>query len=135
MNTRNKLIQDRSISDLLDGILNYKLINLIIKLSKLKKESSWSNLSIQEKYLLGTNLTNFIINIIGTNSFEQAQTCTGGIPLTEINSSTMESLKVKGLYLTGELLDVDGDCGGYNLGIAWITGMLAGKNCKGEKYD
>lgn len=135
LDNRNKLIKYRSISDLLDGILNYKLINLILKLSKIKKENSWNSLTIQEKYLLGTNLTNFIINITGTNSFEQAQTCTGGIPLTEINLSTMESLKIKGLFLTGELLDIDGDCGGYNLGIAWITGMLAGKNIQGENND
>ena len=43
----------------------------------------------------------------------------------------MESLKVKGLYIVGEILDVDGDCGGYNLGFAWMSGLLAGKsvNC------
>ena len=126
MNTRNKIIQNRSISDLLDGLLNYKLINLILKLSHIKRESSWHTLSLQEKYLLGTNLTNFILDIIGTNSFEQAQTCTGGIPLTEINPHTMESTKEEGLYITGELLDVDGECGGYNLTNAWITGYLAG---------
>lgn len=126
MNQRNKLVKNRTISDLLDGILNYKLINLILKLSKIKRDSSWNELSPKEKQLLGTNLTNFILDITGTNSFEQAQTCTGGIPLTEINPNTMESLYNKGLYITGELLDIDGDCGGYNLTNAWITGMLAG---------
>ena len=48
--------------------------------------------------------------------------------LTEINPNTMESLYNKGLYITGELLDIDGDCGGYNLTNAWITGYLAGKD-------
>lgn len=126
MDKRNKQVLNRSISDLLDGLLNYKLINLILKLSKIDRTKFWNNLSIKEKYLLGTNLTNFMIDITGTNSFEQAQTCTGGIPLTEINPNTMESTKTKGLYITGELLDVDGDCGGYNLSFAWITGMIAG---------
>lgn len=134
MNKRNKEVKYRTISELLDGLLNYKLVNLILKLSKINKEQTWDNLSKQEKYLLGTNLTNFNLDITGTNSFDQAQTCTGGIPLTEINPTTMESLKTKGLYLTGELLDVDGDCGGYNLGFAWLTGLIAGKN-KGDNND
>lgn len=132
MNNRNNLIKNRSIADLLDGILNYKLINLIIKLSKLDRNSTWNNLSIEEKYLLGTNLTNFILDITGTNSFEHSQTCTGGILLTEINPNTMESLYNKGLYITGELLDIDGECGGYNLTIAWITGYLAGKDARND---
>ena len=126
MDNRNKLVLNRTISDLLDGILNYKLINLILKLSKIDRTKYWNDLTKQEKYLLGTNLTNFILTITGTNSFEYSQTATGGIPLTEINLNTMESLYNKGLYITGELLDIDGDCGGYNLTIAWITGYLAG---------
>lgn len=126
MTNRNKKVLNRTISDLLDGLLNYKLINLILKLSKIKRETLWNNLSKEEKYLLGNNLTNFTLDITGTNSFESAQTCTGGIPLTEINPNTMESLKTNSLYITGELLDIDGECGGYNLTIAWITGMLAG---------
>ena len=54
--------------------------------------------------------------------------CSGGVPLNELNTHSMESKKVKGLYITGEILDVDGDCGGYNLEWAWITGMIAGRN-------
>ena len=130
MNNRNNIVKNRTISDLLDGLLNYKLINLILKISKIDRNISWNKLSNNEKYLLGTNLTNFTLNITGTNTFEQAQTATGGIPLTEINPNTMESIYNKGLYVTGELLDIDGDCGGYNLTNAWITGMLAGKDVK-----
>lgn len=135
MEKRNHEIKNRTISDLLDGLLNYKLINLILKLSKIKKEATWSRITTKQKQLLGKNLTQFTTNIIGTNSFEQAQVCTGGVSLSEINPTTMESLKTPGLYLTGELLDVDGDCGGYNLTFAWITGYLAGHNIKGEKHD
>lgn len=127
MNQRNQKISNRSISDLLDGILNYKLINLILKLSHIKRESSWNEITPSHKELLGNYLTKFSLNITSTNSFEHAQTCTGGIPLTEVNLKNMESLKTKGLYIIGELLDIDGDCGGYNLTNAWITGYLAGK--------
>ena len=63
----------------------------------------------------------------------EAQTVTGGIPLTEVNLETMESLKCQNLYITGELLDIDGICGGYNLTVAWLTGLLAGKNIKDDK--
>lgn len=126
MNNRNKLVKNRTISDLLDGILNYKLINLLIKLSKIDRNLSWDNLTSKQKEELGNNLINFKLNITGTNSFELSQTCTGGIPLTEINLTTMESSKTKYLYIIGELLDIDGDCGGYNLTNAWITGYLAG---------
>ena len=66
--------------------------------------------------------------ITSTNSFNEAQTTTGGIPLTEIDPKTTESLLVKNLYFTGEILDVDGICGGYNLGFAWISGILAGRS-------
>lgn len=127
MDNRNRQVLNRNIADLLDGLLNYKLINLILKLSKIRREVTWNNLSLKERQLLGTNLTNFMIDITGTNSFDTSQTCTGGIYLSEINPQTMESLKTKGLYITGELLDVDGDCGGYNLSFAWITGYLAGR--------
>ena len=56
----------------------------------------------------------------------QAQVCSGGVPLSEIKIKTMESIYQENLYIVGELLDVDGDCGGYNLSFAWISGMLAG---------
>lgn len=135
MEARNKIVKNRNIADLLDGILNYKLVNLILKQSKIKREDNWNNLSNDKKYLLGDNLTNFTLNIVGTNSFDQAQVTTGGIPLTEINPNTLESNKTKGLYLTGELLDVDGDCGGYNLGFAWISGIIAGSNIKEKDND
>lgn len=66
------------------------------------------------------------VPITGSRDFTQAQVTAGGVPLSEIEKETMESKLVPGLYLTGELLDVDGICGGYNLQWAWSTGFLAG---------
>ena len=125
---RNKLVLNRNVSQLLDGILNYKLINLILKISKIDRFDRWDNISIDKKRLLGRNLTKLRLNVKGTNSYDSAQVCSGGVRLREVNSLTMESLKVPGLYIVGELLDVDGECGGFNLGFAWITGYLAGSN-------
>ena len=73
-------------------------------------------------------LTDFKIDIVDTKGYDNAQTCSGGIPLSEINPQTMESLKQKGLFFAGEILDVDGDCGGYNLTFAFLSGYLAGDN-------
>ena len=126
MNKRNLLVKDRSIFELLEGVLNYKLVNVLLKKSKINNNMKWEELSLSSKNDLAENITSFELDIIGTNSFDKAQVCSGGIPLNEIDVNDMQSLKVKGLYIIGELLDVDGDCGGYNLEWAWITGMIAG---------
>jgi predicted flavoprotein YhiN len=63
----------------------------------------------------------------GVREFEHCQISAGGVPVTEVDPQTMESRRVKGLFLTGETLDVVGPCGGYNLHYAFISGALAGK--------
>ena len=78
--------------------------------------------------MLEKTFKKFKLSIIDTKSYLEAQVCSGGIPLSEININTMESLKQKGLYILGELLDVDGDCGGYNLGFAWLSAILMGED-------
>ena len=65
--------------------------------------------------------------VIETFGWKEAQTTVGGVALNEINPKTMESKKIPNCYLAGEILDVDGNCGGYNLQWAWTTGYLAGK--------
>ena len=124
---RNEKVLGRTISQLLDGILNYKLINLILKISMIGRDEYWDKLDDKSKIRLGINLTRLSLVVSGTNSFDNAQVCSGGVRLSEINPYTMESFKESGLYIIGELLDVDGECGGFNLGFAWITGFLAGK--------
>ena len=118
----------RTIFELLEGLLNNKLLNTFLSILKLDESRKWTNMSKQEKINLINILTNFHLPIIDTKSFDNAQVCSGGVDLSEINPNTMESLINKNLYIVGELLDVDGDCGGYNLSFAWISGMLAGKS-------
>ena len=124
---RNNKLKNRTTKELLDGFLNYKLTNLLMKESKVD-DISWNKLSIDKKKSLATNIISFSLDIIGTNSFDKAQVVSGGVALSDINPKTMESLKVKGLYIVGELLDIDGDCGGYNLGTSWLTGIIVGDN-------
>lgn len=68
------------------------------------------------------------MDIVDTNSWDNAQVSAGGVDTTQINPRTMESTIKKGLYITGELMDIDGNCGGYNLQWAWSTGYIAGKS-------
>lgn len=115
------------ITETLDRILNYKLVNVLLKNANIKTDD-WNKLSDRDFSNLIRVLTNFELLIEDVNSFDKAQVCSGGIPLTEINLQTMESTKTKNLYLAGEIIDIDGDCGGYNLGFAWISGITVGEN-------
>ena len=126
----NKKSSNKTINELLEGFLNYKLIDIILKKANIKRNLKLNTLSEIELNKLIETLTNFKIKITSTNTLEHAQVCSGGIPLEEINSETLESLKVKNLYFVGEIIDIDGDCGGYNLGWAWMSGIVAGKNVK-----
>lgn len=125
----NLFNNSNSIKSQLEGILNNKLVSVILREAKINENTSFKNLSEQEQNKLIEKLIDFRVTVIATNDFDQAQVCSGGLPLTEINTKTLESNLVDNLYIVGELLDVDGDCGGYNLGFAWMSGILAGKDC------
>ena len=118
----------KNISEILEGFLNYKLVDIVLKKAGIRRDIYLSNLSKDEMERLLKSLTDFKIDVFSTNSFEKAQVCQGGVSLKEINSKTMESLKVKNLFFIGEVVDIDGDCGGYNLGWAWISGIKAGRS-------
>lgn len=77
---------------------------------------------------LAKNLKNFTLKVTGTLGFDSAQVTRGGVRLSEINETTMESKLVNGLYMTGEILDVDGDCGGFNLQWAYSSARAAAED-------
>ena len=68
------------------------------------------------------------VPVVSAGGFAEATITRGGVKRDEINSKTMESKICRGLYFAGEVIDADGPCGGYNLQIAWSTGVLAGKS-------
>lgn len=128
---RKNRMARRDCADFLTGIINKKLAHVILKRAGIGLNHKTGELKPEQlKRLLG-QLKSFEAVVTATNSFEQAQVCSGGVNTREIRSETLESKLVPGLYLTGELLDVDGICGGYNLQWAWSTGMIAG-NCAGR---
>ncbi|MCI1721379.1 MAG: aminoacetone oxidase family FAD-binding enzyme [Lachnospiraceae bacterium] len=81
---------------------------------------------------LAKEVCSYELEVTGTGPLERSQTASGGIDTSEVNPQTMESKLVPGLYFAGEILDVDGDCGGYNLQWAWTSGYLAGRAAAGN---
>lgn len=110
------------------GLINKRLILPILKEVKIDKNKKIAHLSKDEVGRLAKILTDWRFKITGSKSFKDAQVTAGGVDTDEINSSTMESKLVKGLYFAGEIVDIDGDCGGFNLQWAWSSGYIAGEN-------
>lgn len=125
-NTYSNKHNDKNIYMLLCNILNYKLAKVILKVCSIDNETYYNELDYNSRSLLIDNLTNFKFNIVSTKDFNFSQVCNGGVSLDEVNLSTFESLIVDGLYITGEVLDINGNCGGYNLICAVISGILVG---------
>ena len=124
----DKYDKELTISQILDRIINYKLGNAILKYSNIAKEKKLSAMTANDKEVLANNLLSLDLEITGHKGFDSAQVSSGGISLSEINLNTMESKKIKNLYFTGEVLDADGKCGGYNLTFAFVTAILAGED-------
>ncbi|MBR2712577.1 MAG: aminoacetone oxidase family FAD-binding enzyme [Bacilli bacterium] len=122
-----------SIYDILVRMLNDKIVNVILELTNIDKNKKYNELSIKEKELLSNYLTSFTLKVTGTKSFDEAQVTKGGIDLNEIDLSSFESKKINNLYIIGEVLDVDGDCGGYNISFAIISALIASNSIRGKK--
>lgn len=125
---RNEEIPNHTIEELLESILPYKLMHVILKKAGIEKQTYWQKLTELERKNLTNMIERFSLKIVDSQGFDRCQVATGGISLKEINPNTMESSIIKGLYIVGELLDVDGICGGFNLAFAFISGYLAGRS-------
>lgn len=118
----------KNLEEMMVGLFNNKLNYIIIKEAGLDPDNPCSKVKRSDIMKLLNKIKSFTVRINNTNTFDFAQVASGGIPTLEIDALTMESKKKKGLYLSGELIDVDGTCGGYNLQWAWSTGYAAGSN-------
>ncbi len=123
---------------LLNGLFAKRMQGALIKACFGKKRPLLDQTAMWKLLKLAKNLK---LTITGSRGFAYAQCCSGGVPVQEVKADTLESLKIPGLYLTGELLDIDGMCGGYNLQWAWSTGYVAGLHAsmpamqKGRKHQ
>ena len=125
LDERNKLLTNRDITELCDAFINYKLLFAICSKLKIDTNKTWDGLSGDEKNKLCNNLTNMQVRVVGTKGYDFAQVCSGGIDLHDLDSN-LASKNNPNLYFVGEVLDLDGDCGGYNLTIAILSGILVG---------
>lgn len=116
----------KTIEEFLGGIVHKKLAALVCYKLHLSPNTKLEQLTEKEFAACMDYLRSFQVIVTGTNSYDSAQVCCGGIPLDEIKDS-MESTKCSHVYFAGEILDCDGICGGYNLQWAWATGKLAGE--------
>lgn len=154
---RSVQIKNEKAAALLAGMLNEKLIPVILKEADrlLEKQKSGGSLNcngksisaaekqkkkkfrslakftcseLEEQHLSAVIrvMKHLILPVTGTRSFDSCQVCSGGVDCREVNADTMESMLHKGLYFAGEIMDVDGPCGGYNLQWAWSSGYTAG---------
>lgn len=132
---QNKVLKEdwKNLENFFVGILNKKIGQMVLKSSGIyplsRKVDSLSN---NEIIKIIETIKDWQFNITGTMSWNNAQVTSGGADTEEFDSNSLESKKVKNLYATGELLDVDGDCGGFNLQWAWSTGFIAGKSAATE---
>lgn len=119
----------RSISSSLIGVINKKLIPILLKDIGIQSiHTPCYDLDWKYKSLLAQRLKKWTFKCSDTNGFNAAQVTVGGINLKEVNPNTLESNIVENLYFCGEILDVTGDCGGFNLQWAWSSGYLAGSS-------
>ena len=112
--------------EFITGLLNKKLMMKFLSLINVSQTAKVTVLDEKAIKRLAGICKEFKLTVRATNSFEQAQVTAGGIPLKEVTEN-LESRILKNCFITGELLDVDGKCGGYNLQWAWATGYIAGK--------
>lgn len=123
---QREYLSDRAVSVFLNGIFHKKLAALFLKAAGLKGDRRVQTLSDRELWILSGTVKSAAFPVTEVNPFEKAQVCMGGVSAGEVDASTMESKIVPDLYFSGEILDVDGICGGYNLQWAWSSGHLAG---------
>ena len=126
---RKKMMSHLTMENYFNGMINKKLGQFLSKVSGIEKLSKpVKDLNDSEIRKLCTVLKKYRIKILDTTGFKNAQVTAGGVSLNEVNTETLESKIVKGLYFSGEVLDVYGECGGFNLQWAWASGYIAGKN-------
>ena len=122
----HKVEQKKTICECFVGLFNRKLAEVLIKEAGISLGDCPKKLSDEQIERLAAISKGLRVDITGSKSFEQAQVCAGGVDTEEICAETMESKIVPGVFFAGELVDIDGMCGGYNLQWAWSSGYVAG---------
>ena len=116
--------------EVLTGTVHNRVGRMLLRYAAVPGGRPLGDVTDQELKALVRAAKGFALPVRGTEGFESAQVTAGGMRTAEFDPATMESLLVPGLYACGEVLDIDGDCGGYNLQWAWASGRAAGRACR-----
>ena len=125
MKRRAESLPRRGMEDFLNGIVPKRLGQTLVREAGLPRDAAAGDLSPAQLARLAGVLNGWTLAVPGTLGFEQAQVTAGGVSLKDFDVRSMRSLKADGLFAAGEVLDVDGDCGGFNLQWAWSSALLA----------
>ena len=125
--SRYYMLEDFSIEEYLMGIVDKKFIHYIIDYLNLDKNTAMNMISMADFQKIIEILLKSKFKVIGTTGFKNSQVTRGGVDLSEVNNYDYSSKKFKNLYIIGETLNIDGDCGGYNLHFAFASGYRLGK--------
>ena len=118
---------DLAADELLTGALHNRLGKVVLKISGTELPQTLAEITESQIRRIARTVKYFPMTVTGIMGLELAQVTAGGVPTSEFRPDTLESRLCPGLFATGEVLDIDGDCGGYNLQWAWSSGRLAGK--------
>ena len=121
----------QSVEQFVTGTVNKKVGLLLLKLAGIRETETVCEIEGARRRKLEQLFHVFEVTVKGTNSFEQAQVCAGGVDFAEV-TDRLESVRRPGLFFAGEMLDIDGICGGYNLQWAWSSGAVAGRAAAGK---
>ena len=128
---RQQRLAERKMESFFTGLLHQKLGQLLLRMASVRPELPVAELSEKQLRSLASLSVRFKAECVEMNGFLQAQVVAGGVDTTEVDPGTMASRLVPGLYFAGEVLDIDGICGGYNLQWAWASGFVAGRHAAG----
>lgn len=124
---RRESLPELPVEELFTGMLHNRLGRMIVKYAGLDRAAALGGLSDKELRAAADSCKDFTLKLRGTEGFDAAQVTAGGLMTGDFDPKTLESRILPGLFVCGELLDIDGDCGGYNLQWAWASGRLAGR--------
>lgn len=128
MGQRIRRFPEKTLEEQFVGIYHKKLADILIKRTHLSGRMCSGQMKEPQLTKLVHQIKNFEAGVISVSGFEKAQVTVGGIDTSQVKEDTMESKIIPGLFFAGEILDIDGNCGGYNLQWAWSSGAMAGKN-------
>lgn len=134
---QERLMRDihKTLEEIFIGLFPHKLTYALLKQMGVNPMLLSGKADAEFALHISNQMKDCRFSVIGTNGFENAQVTSGGVSTEEVVCETLESKLQKGLYFAGELLDIDGICGGYNLQWAWSSGAVAGKAAGGAVYD